>query len=214
MFFRSWRAGPIPRSTSRWPTRRGPQRRRRRTSSRAVRPVAGGAPLTLVDGGVFAINPAMCALAEVARSGRLDEILVASLGTGSKTDADPVRGGRGWGRLEWARADPRRRVRRRRRHRRLPGSAAAARRQLPPLPDRASPATSRSTTPRPATIAELRRSASGWCASAPTTSTRSSRRSPRPETHGARRMAGAANAMVARRSRENPVRRSPAPPSP
>lgn len=54
---------------------------------------------TLVDGGVFAINPAMCAYAEVA--GRLD--LLVSLGTGEHTRRLPYADVRGWGQLEWVR---------------------------------------------------------------------------------------------------------------
>jgi uncharacterized protein len=54
---------------------------------------------SLVDGGVFAINPAMCAYAEVA--GRLD--LLLSLGTGSLTRPLPYDKVKDWGQLEWAR---------------------------------------------------------------------------------------------------------------
>ncbi len=57
---------------------------------------AGGA--TLVDGGVFAINPAALAYAEV--DGALD--LLVSLGTGEQTRPLPYDEVRGWGRLEWA----------------------------------------------------------------------------------------------------------------
>jgi predicted acylesterase/phospholipase RssA len=54
---------------------------------------------TLIDGGVFAINPAMCAFAEVA--GTLD--LLVSLGTGSHTRRLPYGEIKDWGQLEWAR---------------------------------------------------------------------------------------------------------------
>lgn len=54
---------------------------------------------TLVDGGVFAINPAMCAYAEVA--GKLD--LLLSLGTGSHTRPLPYKEIKDWGQIEWAR---------------------------------------------------------------------------------------------------------------
>jgi patatin-like phospholipase/acyl hydrolase len=54
---------------------------------------------SLIDGGVFAINPAMCAYAEVA--GKLD--LLLSLGTGSHTRPLPYDDVKGWGQLEWAR---------------------------------------------------------------------------------------------------------------
>jgi len=59
-------------------------------------PVAGQ---TLVDGGVFAINPAMCAYAD--RAGSVD--LLLSLGTGSQTRRLPYDDVRDWGQLEWAR---------------------------------------------------------------------------------------------------------------
>ena len=54
---------------------------------------------TLIDGGVFAINPALCAYAEVA--GRLD--LLLSLGTGSHTRPLPYDKIKDWGQIEWAR---------------------------------------------------------------------------------------------------------------
>jgi patatin-like phospholipase/acyl hydrolase len=54
---------------------------------------------SLVDGGVFAVNPAMCAYAEVA--GALD--LLVSLGTGEHTRPLHYTDVRGWGQLEWVR---------------------------------------------------------------------------------------------------------------
>jgi uncharacterized protein len=54
---------------------------------------------TLVDGGVFATNPAVCAYAQVG--GQLD--LLVSLGTGEHTRPLPYDKVRSWGRLEWAR---------------------------------------------------------------------------------------------------------------
>jgi uncharacterized protein len=69
-----------------------------------VRDVAGAQSWTLVDGGVFATNPAMVAYAELAAAGRREEVdLVVSLGTGSHTRRLPYETARGWGRLEWAR---------------------------------------------------------------------------------------------------------------
>jgi patatin-like phospholipase/acyl hydrolase len=53
----------------------------------------------LVDGGVFATNPAMLAYAEVA--GELE--LLLSLGTGEHTRPLPYERARDWGQLEWAR---------------------------------------------------------------------------------------------------------------
>jgi hypothetical protein len=57
---------------------------------------AGGA--TLVDGGVFAVNPAVCAYAEAG--GELRVLL--SLGTGRHTRPLPYAKVRRWGRLQWA----------------------------------------------------------------------------------------------------------------
>jgi len=69
-----------------------------------VRDVAGSGSYALVDGGVFALNPAMTAYAALAAAGRHDEIdLVVSLGTGSQTRPLPFEDVRGWGQLEWAR---------------------------------------------------------------------------------------------------------------
>ncbi len=58
--------------------------------------VEGGA---LVDGGVFATNPSVCAYAQVG--GRLE--LLASLGTGEHTRPLPLEQVRDWGQLEWVR---------------------------------------------------------------------------------------------------------------
>jgi patatin-like phospholipase/acyl hydrolase len=104
-FFRSSRARTDPtydfsfvdtaRATSAAPTYFEPVR---------VSDVAGAASYALTDGGVFALNPAMCAFAELAAGGRRDEIeLVVSLGTGSHTRRLPFEDVRGWGQLEWAR---------------------------------------------------------------------------------------------------------------
>jgi predicted acylesterase/phospholipase RssA len=54
---------------------------------------------TLVDGGVFATNPAVCAYAQAA--GRLE--LLVSLGTGEHTRPLPFEEVRDWGQLQWAR---------------------------------------------------------------------------------------------------------------
>ena len=57
----------------------------------------------LVDGGVFAANPAMCALAEVLRSGPLDDVRLLSLGTGQRTRQRTFADVKDWGLVEWAR---------------------------------------------------------------------------------------------------------------
>jgi uncharacterized protein len=69
-----------------------------------VTDAAGTARYALVDGGVFAVNPSLCAYADVAGAGRAGELeLMLSLGTGSATDPIPYEKARSWGQLEWAR---------------------------------------------------------------------------------------------------------------
>ncbi len=63
--------------------------------------LVGGAPL--VDGGVFAGNPAMCAYAEARRLHPAARVRLVSLGTGSQTRPIPYERATGWGLLEWAR---------------------------------------------------------------------------------------------------------------
>src|SRR3954471_11121417 len=105
LFFRSSRARIDPtydftfvdaaRATSAAPTYFEPVR---------VSDVAGASSYALIDGGLFALNPAMCAYAELAATGRRDEIgLVVSLGTGSHTRRLPFEDVRGWGRIDWPR---------------------------------------------------------------------------------------------------------------
>jgi patatin-like phospholipase/acyl hydrolase len=58
----------------------------------------------LVDGGVFANNPAMCAYVEAGAHGAApDDVLLVSLGTGIATRKIPYDDARGWGALQWAR---------------------------------------------------------------------------------------------------------------
>jgi patatin-like phospholipase/acyl hydrolase len=58
---------------------------------------------SLIDGGVFAANPAMCALAEVLRAREPRDVLMLSVGTGQQTRPLPWKTVRDWGALEWAR---------------------------------------------------------------------------------------------------------------
>jgi len=62
---------------------------------------AAGETYSLIDGGVFATNPAMCAYADY----RGDDIVIVSLGTGTQTSAHgvDVAAARGWGRIGWVR---------------------------------------------------------------------------------------------------------------
>jgi uncharacterized protein len=70
-----------------------------------VTDVAGDRSYWLVDGGVFATNPALCALGDVARDGDVGEVdLLLALGTGSHTRPLPHAQVRAWGQLEWARS--------------------------------------------------------------------------------------------------------------
>jgi patatin-like phospholipase/acyl hydrolase len=68
-----------------------------------VQDIAGAETYTLVDGGVFATNPAMCALAEVSRAAQAPQIeLLLSLGTGAQTAPIRYADAKDWGQLEWA----------------------------------------------------------------------------------------------------------------
>jgi uncharacterized protein len=57
----------------------------------------------LIDGGVFAVNPGMCAVAEVLRYQPGAEIVLISLGTGQLTRPFPYAKVKEWGLIEWAR---------------------------------------------------------------------------------------------------------------
>ena len=56
----------------------------------------------LVDGGVFAANPAMCAFAEVMRFQPSADVFLLSLGTGQRTRRRSFEQIRDWGLVEWA----------------------------------------------------------------------------------------------------------------
>jgi patatin-like phospholipase/acyl hydrolase len=57
----------------------------------------------LVDGGIFAVNPAMSAYAEAVRFGRGGEVVLLSLGTGQRTRRRSFADIKNWGLVEWAR---------------------------------------------------------------------------------------------------------------
>jgi len=57
----------------------------------------------LVDGGVYANNPAMCALADARTAHGADDVLVFSLGTGEPTEGLPWKDAKDWGLVGWAR---------------------------------------------------------------------------------------------------------------
>jgi patatin-like phospholipase/acyl hydrolase len=58
--------------------------------------------VALIDGGVFANNPAMCAYAEALKGAEDDEVLLVSLGTGELTRPFLYDQAKDWGLVEWA----------------------------------------------------------------------------------------------------------------
>jgi hypothetical protein len=58
---------------------------------------------SLIDGGVCAVNPAMCAYAEVLRDAAAVDVTLLSLGTGEHTRRRPWKQIKDWGLAEWAR---------------------------------------------------------------------------------------------------------------
>src|SRR2546423_1737350 len=64
---------------------------------------SSGDEYSLVDGGLFAANPAMVGLAEGLRDGAQRPVLLLSLGTGQHTHRYPFKEIKDWGALEWAR---------------------------------------------------------------------------------------------------------------
>lgn len=66
-------------------------------------PKRGAPPQWLVDGGVFANNPAMCAYADVRRDRPDDDVLLVSVGTGALSTDYATRRLRSAGSLGWAR---------------------------------------------------------------------------------------------------------------
>jgi patatin-like phospholipase/acyl hydrolase len=67
-----------------------------------VTDAAGARTYPLIDGGVYAVNPAMCAFSEVVAHGA-DVSVIAALGTGSQTKAFEFDQVRDWGQIEWVR---------------------------------------------------------------------------------------------------------------
>jgi patatin-like phospholipase/acyl hydrolase len=69
-----------------------------------VTDVAGARTYPLIDGGIYAVNPSLCAYADVVADGRAGELeLMLSLGTGAHTRAYTFEQARWWGQLAWAR---------------------------------------------------------------------------------------------------------------
>lgn len=104
-FFKSWRAKKQPlrnfrlrdvaRATSAAPTYFEPA---------LIRPVGRSKAHALVDGGVFANNPVMCAYASArVIYPRATDILLVSIGTGEHTRRIEYKDAEDWGLVEWAR---------------------------------------------------------------------------------------------------------------
>jgi patatin-like phospholipase/acyl hydrolase len=93
-FFKSWRREreapmvDVARATSAAPTYFEPH------------PLGGR---SLIDGGVFATNPAMCAYAEAQRLAPGEACFIVSLGTGEQTRSIAHDDAAGWGLVEWVR---------------------------------------------------------------------------------------------------------------
>ncbi len=67
-----------------------------------IKPDSTDGALALVDGGLFANNPTMCALAEHFKLfGRDEEILIVSLGTGDLVRRFEYNQAKNWGKLDW-----------------------------------------------------------------------------------------------------------------
>lgn len=66
------------------------------------KPYKLGTAMTLLDGGVFANNPAMCAYAEAKRLWPDEEITVISIGTGENLIGYPFEKIKNWGLIRWA----------------------------------------------------------------------------------------------------------------
>ena len=62
----------------------------------------GDPPMALVDGGVFANNPGMCAYVDRDTPGDLGDVTMVSLGTGQLTRPIPYEKAKDWGLLGWA----------------------------------------------------------------------------------------------------------------
>jgi patatin-like phospholipase/acyl hydrolase len=67
-----------------------------------VQVASAGHAFAFIDGGVFANNPTMCAIADAWKCWPGDDLLVVSLGTGNTDRALPYDKAKGWGLAEWA----------------------------------------------------------------------------------------------------------------
>ena len=103
-FVKSWRTVEEPERDIRlWEAARATAAAPTYFEPALIEPPGGGAKLSLVDGGVFATNPAMCAYAEAARLNVEGDVRIVSLGTGSLADPIHHDDAAGWGLAEWVR---------------------------------------------------------------------------------------------------------------
>jgi len=106
-FFKSWRAEQAPHAQD------FPMRYVARATSAAptyfeplpLNTMDGSRTLHLIDGGVFANNPTMCAFVEALRqfSPKSEKVIVVSLGAGEITRSLEYERARHWGNFQWAR---------------------------------------------------------------------------------------------------------------
>lgn len=103
-FVKSWRTAAEPdRDIRLWEAARATAAAPTYFEPALVEPPGGGAALSLVDGGVFATNPAMCAFAEAARIAPGEPVRIVSLGTGRLDDPIHHEDAAGWGLAQWVR---------------------------------------------------------------------------------------------------------------
>ncbi len=102
-FFKSWRTDEPGRNFTMTAAARATAAAPTYFEPSHSRPLDGSPPLALVDGGVFATNPSMCAFAEAQRLEPGSRTLLLSLGTGEMTQPIPGDKARGWGLVEWVR---------------------------------------------------------------------------------------------------------------
>lgn len=89
-----WKMAQAARATSAAPTYFEPAR---------LKPASGGDYFALVDGGVYANNPGLCAYVEARKLWPNEtDLVVVSLGTGELTRSIPYDDARNWGLAKWA----------------------------------------------------------------------------------------------------------------
>lgn len=103
-FVKSWRTGAEPeRDILLWEAARATAAAPTYFEPALVQPPGGGPALSLVDGGVFATNPALCAYAEARRIAPDEPVRIVSLGTGALSRPIHHDDAAGWGLAEWVR---------------------------------------------------------------------------------------------------------------